>query len=154
MHAHPLEDRVIVRRIAKPIPKSTVVLTDSRKADKQAIMCEGIVLACGPGKWVEGTWWSVPKVGYHQYPGLSVPVSEALDQPWEREWEWIPGYREQLDVQPGDKVLFNARWNDFAHDELKGTGADGTGPLERPLSYRFDPMVHLIQEADIAGRIG
>lgn len=143
---HPLEDRVIVRRIAKPIPKSSIVLTDSRKADKQAIMCEGIVLACGPGKWVEGTWW---KIGENDFcPDHGDPIDCGC------EYYWIPGYREQLDVQPGDKVLFNARWNDFAHDELKGTGADGTGPLERPLSYRFDPMVHLIQEADIAGRIG
>lgn len=147
---HPLEDSVIVRRIEKSIPKSSIVLTDSRKADKQAIMCEGIVLACGPGKWVEGTWWSVHK-GWH-----GDIIRDSVERPMTemREWQWIPGYREQLDVQPGDKVLFNARWNDFAHDELKGTGADGTGPLERPLSYRFDPMVHLIQEADIAGRIG
>lgn len=137
----PLEDRVIVRRIDKPIPKSAIVLTDSRKADKQAIMCEGIVLACGPGKWVEGGWW------YSK-------IAEFADGGTAHGWVWYDGYREQLDVQPGDKVLFNARWNDFAHDELKGTGADGTGPLERPLSYRFDPMVHLIQEADIAGRIG
>lgn len=141
---HPLEDRVIVRRIATPIPKSAIVLTDSRKADKQAIMCEGIVLACGPGKWVEGTWWYT-RQHFEDFAEFDTDVFE---------WEWIPGYRERLDVQPGDKVLFNARWNDFAHDELKGTGADGTGPLERPLSYRFDPMVHLIQEADIAGKLG
>lgn len=64
------------------------------------------------------------------------------------------GYREPLAVKPGDKVLFNARWNDLAHQELKGTGSDGSGQLERPLSYKFDPTIHLIQEADIAGLLG
>jgi hypothetical protein len=48
-------------------------------------------------------------------------------------------------------VLFNARWNDLAHGELRGTGADKSGPLERPLSYKFDPTIHLVQENDIAG---
>src|SRR5216683_5466420 len=58
------------------------------------------------------------------------------------------GDRVPLDVKPGDKVLFNVRWNDFANAELRGTGSDLKGPLERPLSYRFDPMIHLVQEAD------
>lgn len=66
-------------------------------------------------------------------------------------WEWIPGHREHMEVKVGQEVMFNARWNDLAHGELKGTGSDGLGPLERPLSYKFDPLLHLVQEGDIAG---
>jgi co-chaperonin GroES (HSP10) len=64
------------------------------------------------------------------------------------------GERVPCEVKPGDLVIFNARWNDFAHAELKPVGSDAksrTAPLERPLSYRFDPTIHLVQEADIAG---
>src|SRR5262249_6375094 len=35
------------------------------------------------------------------------------------------------EVIPGQRVMFNARWNDFAHAELVGTDSDGKGPLER-----------------------
>lgn len=55
-------------------------------------------------------------------------------------------------VKPGQLVLFNAKWNDLAHAELKATGSDvksKTSPLERPLSYKFDPMLHLVTEKDI-----
>jgi chaperonin GroES len=64
------------------------------------------------------------------------------------------GDRVPCDVKPGDLVIFNARWNDLAHAELKPVGSDAksrTAPLERPLSYKFDPAIHLVQEADIAG---
>lgn len=54
-------------------------------------------------------------------------------------------------VKPGQRVMFNARWNDFAHGELRGTDCDGEGPLERPLPLGADASIHLIQEADIAG---
>ena len=61
------------------------------------------------------------------------------------------------EVKPGDMVIFNARWNDLAHAELRPIGSDvknRKAPLERPLSYRFDATIHLIQEADIAGILG
>ena len=54
-----------------------------------------------------------------------------------------------LTLKPGDKVLFNSKWNDFSAGENKGTGADGSGPLERPLPLKQDPLIHLIQEADV-----
>lgn len=63
------------------------------------------------------------------------------------------GERIEPDVCPGDVVLFNARWNDLTHAENRGTGSDGRGPLERPLSYRFDPTIHLVTEGDIAGKL-
>ena len=52
-------------------------------------------------------------------------------------------------VQPGNRVLFNSKWNDFSAGENVGTGSDGSGPLERPLPLKADPMLHLVQEADI-----
>lgn len=56
-------------------------------------------------------------------------------------------------ITPGDLVLFNSKWNDLAHAENKGTGADGAGPLERPLSYKLDPLTHLVTENDIFCKI-
>lgn len=50
------------------------------------------------------------------------------------------GERIEPDVQVGDVVLFNARWNDFAardHANKLPTGVD--------------PKIHLVTEADIAG---
>ena len=70
-----------------------------------------------------------------------------------------PGKRDEdgdlvpLDVKPGDKVLFNSKWNDLAASCNVGTGADGSGPLERPLPLGADPTLHLVQEADIFGII-
>lgn len=52
-------------------------------------------------------------------------------------------------LKPAMLVLFNSRWNDLAHAENVGTGADGKGPLERPLSYKLDPLTHLVTEDDI-----
>lgn len=61
------------------------------------------------------------------------------------------GARVPLEVRPGMKVLFNARWNDFANQELRGSGSDRSGALERPLPIGYDATIHLVQEADIAG---
>lgn len=61
------------------------------------------------------------------------------------------GYREPVTVRPGQIVAFNSRWNDLSHAENVGTGADGKGKLERPLSYKLDSHIHLIREADIFG---
>ena len=70
-----------------------------------------------------------------------------------------PGKRDEdgdlvpLDVRPGDKVLFNSRWNDFSAGEQVGTGADGAGPLTRPLPLGHDDTIHLVQEADIIAKV-
>lgn len=98
----------------------SITLTDAHKSIK------GVVLAVGLGKWHLGEWWKL-----------------------KGKWEWFDGYYETPEVKPGDKVLFNSRWNDFAAGENKGTGCDGKGPLERPLPLRADPLIHLVQEADI-----
>lgn len=70
--------------------------------------------------------------------------------------KWIKGInggmvRRKPEVKRGDIVLFNSKWNDFTAGENRGTGADGRGPLERPLPLTGDPMVHLVREADIFG---
>jgi len=68
-----------------------------------------------------------------------------------------PGKRDEdgeiipMEVKPGYLVAFNSRWNDLSHAENTGTGADGSGKLERPLSYKLDPLTHLVREADIFG---
>ena len=117
----PTEDRVLIQRLDEP---SSILLTDQPKSIK------GLVLAVGPGKWIEGTWW-------HFLTG--------------ERWRWIDGHREPVTVQPGQIVAFNSRWNDLSHAENKGTGADGKGPLERPLSYNLAKNQHLVREADIFG---
>lgn len=101
-----------------------------RRIDESSMLTDapksikGLVLACGPGKWHSGEWWGN---------------------------EWIPPWRQPMTVQVGQIVAFNSRWNDLAHAENVGTGADGKGPLERPLSYKLDNSIHLIREADIFG---
>src|SRR5712664_1517966 len=131
----PSDDRVLIQRIEEP---SDILLTDKPKGIK------GIVLAVGPGKWHPGEWWKVQR---QHFGGKYRPLPCAPETTLA--WEWIPGYRQQMTVKPGDKLLFNSKWNDLANAENKGTGADGSGPLERPLSYKLDPLTHLIQEADI-----
>ena len=136
-----LDDRVLIRRIE---PRSALMLTDRPKSIK------GLVLAVGPGKWVPGTWWYRGQ-WYRILDGHVDGKPVSCDSSWQKvgKWEWADGYREPMGVKPGDTVLFNSRWNDLAHAENKGTGADLKGPLERPLSYKLDPLTHLIREADI-----
>lgn len=144
----PMGDSVLIERL-EPIEQqrsSSIVLTDM-KQDGKMILRKGRVLAVGPGKWHPGEWWWRSLAYYLAgHPGQY--YSDANNQDL---WEWIPGWRETPEVKPGDMVIFNARWNDLAHAENRGSGADGRGPIERPLSYRFDPTIHLVQEADIAG---
>lgn len=136
----PLNDSVLIERL-DPIEqeqKGLIIKPDKRKDEGKMILRKGRVLAVGPGKWIPGAWWYLP-------------CGEFYDC---RQWEWIPGYRETPEVKPGMTVIFNARWNDLAHAELKPQGPDiksRTWPLERPLSYLYDPHIHLVQEADIAG---
>jgi hypothetical protein len=135
----PLDDRVLIQRLEEP---SAIVLTDAPKGIK------GVVLSVGPGKWHPGEWWFVGQWYRSMY-------ANEPPGPWRKagSWEWIPGWRETPEVHPGDTVLFNSKWNDFAHAENKGTGADGKGPLERPLSYKQDDRLHLVREADILCKI-
>lgn len=135
-----MNDGVLVRRVERNVPRGTITLTDEYSGNGPR-MAKGVVLAVGPGKWVEGTWWKIRKEA----------VLGGIWHVYDYVWEWIPGHREHMEVKVGQEVMFNARWNDLAHGELKGTSCDGLGPLERPLSYRFDPTVHLVQEGDIAG---
>jgi hypothetical protein len=97
------------------------------------------VLAVGPGKWIEGAWWKrfEPLTLYMEDADTGKPFSVPVPG---SEWEWVPGYRETPEVSPGQIVLFSSKWNDLAsthYDDDK--------------SALFDPLLHLIQEADILG---
>jgi hypothetical protein len=115
--------------------QTPIILTDAPKGIK------GVILAIGPGKWVPGEWWKVRNAWISSADGIQNPV-------W-GEWEWFPGHRQPMQVKPGMSVLFNSKWNDLSAGENVGTGADLSGPLERPLPLEADPMIHLVQEADI-----
>jgi hypothetical protein len=132
----PMGDRVLIQRIEEP---GTIMATDAAKSIK------GIVLSVGPGKWHPGEWWRVRR----PVPGLDLPPCNKRGCTFCYEWQWQDGWLEPLDVKPGMKVLFNSRWNDFSAGEQAGTGADGKGALARPLPLHADPMLHLVQEADI-----
>lgn len=147
----PMGDSVLIERL-EPIEQEQtglIIKPDKRRDEGKMILRKGRVLAVGPGKWIPGTWWKVKQ--YANTHGIERGNIDLLD--W-REWEWLDGYRETPEVKPGMTVIFNARWNDLAHAELKPQGPDiksRTWPLERPLSYRYDSRIHLVQEADIAG---
>jgi hypothetical protein len=133
-HLQLSSDRILVRRLEE---RAALTLTDQPKSIK------GVVLAVGPGKWIPGTWWKV---------GISADMPDIANFYWSKEdgaWEWIPGYYQTPEVKPGMCVLFNSKWNDFSAGENVGSGADGKGPLERPLSYKLDKTLHLVTEGDI-----
>lgn len=134
----PCSDRVLIQRIEDP--PGLIELTDQPKSIK------GLVLAVGPGRWIPGEWWCFWDL---EWASDIEPSDGQQMKAWRARWEWIPGYRQALTIKPGMKVLFNSKWNDFAHAENKGTGSDFSGPLERPLPVTADPMLHLVQEADI-----
>ena len=127
----PRNDRVLIRRIEEPEAKiGSIVVPDVARS--KAI--KGEVLAVGPGKWVEGSWWKTPTC---KLPHEDALLDEAVVEP---EWRWIPGHRVPPEVHPGQIVLFSSKWNDLAsthYDDDK--------------SALFDPLLHLIQEADILG---
>lgn len=134
VYIQPRHDRVLIRRIEEP---SAILLTDREKSIK------GIVLAVGPGRWVEGTWWYHEGKTYNKFYDFR-----------DEGYYWIPGYHEPMTLKPGMKVLFSSKYNDLANAELKAMGSDvksKTTPLERPLNYKFDPLVHLVTERDIFG---
>ena len=52
------------------------------------------------------------------------------------------GKRIPLDVKPGDKIRFNSKWNDLS-----------SADYHHQLPLGADPEIHLIQEADIFGKV-
>ena len=154
MNFQPLGDRVLVRRL--PAPKGVI---DTSAGDDKAgggmILVEGEILAVGPGRWVPGEWWKVgdalPLVN-----GIRAIVCGDIEYNEHGVWEWIAGHYRPVSVQPGQKIIFNARWNDFANEELCESGPDKSGPLERPMpQWQWGQRdLHLITEGDIAGILG
>jgi co-chaperonin GroES (HSP10) len=124
----PRNDRVLIRRIEEPEAVIGGIIVPDVAREKAL---KGEVLAVGPGKWEPGEFWSVKKRHY-------VPMRDEWVE--YRTWEWVPGYHEAPEVKPGQIVLFSSKWNDLAsthYDDDK--------------SALFDPLLHLIQEADILG---
>ena len=58
------------------------------------------------------------------------------------QWTWIDGWREPMTVQPGMEVAFSSKWNDLAHDRFDD------------LPIGADPMIHLVQQADVLAILG
>lgn len=96
----PLDEQVLIEpcastaRGAKVNLASSIIIPEVAEEPSRT----GKVLAVGLGKWVPGTWW---KVRPRYTAGVERGNVDLLDQ-----WEWIPGYRERMDVKPGDTVLF------------------------------------------------
>lgn len=132
------DDRILVERIPESLP--LIVLTDARPKT-----AKGIIRRVGPGKWQPGEWWKVKREVFGTMRGSK--GRKVLHDAWE--WQWFPGYRQALDVHAGDTILFNPRWNDFAHAENVPTGCDLKGPLTRPLPIGADPEWFLLREADV-----
>jgi len=122
----PRNDRVLIRRIDEQ--KGLITLTDAPKGLK------GTVLAVGPGKWHEGDWEYHLDTVYQ--PETKTPLCEVE---W---WYWEPGWRQEPSVKPGDTVLFSSKWNDLAGDYYSD------------LPVGADPMIHLVQEADVLAVLG
>lgn len=90
---------------------------------------KGKVLAVGPGRWIPGEYWWVKHY-------------DVVRDSFIRKWEWVEGHREPVSLMPGDIVHFSSKWNDLAGDHYEDL------PLEA------DPMLHLVQEADVFARVG
>jgi chaperonin GroES len=110
----PLQDRVLIQRIGDVSRVGSIYLPDSAREKSM----KGIVISVGPGKWHAPTWWKI-----------------------KGKWEWLEGWREAMDVQPGQTVLFSSKWNDLASDYTED------------LPVGADPQLHLVQIADIIGII-
>jgi co-chaperonin GroES (HSP10) len=110
----PRHDRVLIQRIGDIEQIGSIYLPDSARERS----CKGVVIATGPGKWHEATWWKVKE-----------------------KWEWCDGWREQMDVRPGQTVLFSSKWNDLAAD------------YDKELPIGSDASLHLVRQADIIGII-
>ena len=113
MPLSPRHDRVLIQRIGDVERIGSIYLPDSARERSY----KGIVIATGPGRYHEATWWKI-----------------------KGKWEWLDGWREKMEVKPGQLVLFNSKWNDLADDHTAENLPVGT-----------DPRLHLVQEMDIVG---
>lgn len=91
----PRNDRMLVRLLPE-VYRGLIHLPDKRSLLSPTRV--GIVLKTGPGKWIPGEWWSVPKRSEERITGNIWRVAN-----W-REWEWFPGHREEMTCKPGMRV--------------------------------------------------
>ena len=130
----PRNDRVLIRRIEEPEAKIGSIIVPDVAREKAL---KGEVLAVGPGKWEEGCWWKVRHTSTNieaDREHFKMTTTPAY------EWEWIEGHRVPPEVHPGQIVLFSSKWNDLSSTHYD----DDKAAL-------FDPLLHLVQEADILG---
>lgn len=121
----PLADRILVRRIE---PKGGIIITDKAKSQR------GEIIAVGPGRWIPGEWYKLGGEWKRDANGLLYKDGGR--------WVWISGYRRPVEYSVGERVAFNSRWNDFR-----------AGDYSQELPIGADETLHLVQEADIFGRI-
>lgn len=118
----PRNDRVIIERL-DAVTSGLIKLTDQPKGLK------GRIVAAGPGKWIEGTWWKVRLKPFT----FDNPNAFSADG-----WEWIPGHREEHPLKPGMTVLFNSKWDDFRNADF-----------EREKPTGIPENLHMVQVADV-----
>jgi hypothetical protein len=116
----PMADRLLVRLYDEPA--SEVILSPQIVRDNTTR--KGVVLKCGPGKWIAGEWWYVNR---WEVTGGGLPAVTVGT------WEWFPGHRQPLIVKPGDHVVIG-KYTDWESTEA-GWGEN----------------VVICQEADIRG---
>jgi hypothetical protein len=97
----PRNDHIMVRITDTQEIKTSLVIPESARTVK-ALTRKGIVLKCGPGKWVPGEWW---------YCHVDVEDTAHFDDDV-YEWRWIPGHRQEMLVQPGAQVVIG-QWTDW-----------------------------------------
>lgn len=123
----PRNDRVLIRRIEEPEQVIGSIIVPDIAREKAL---KGEVIAVGPGRWEPGEYWWVKDY-------------DVMTDSFVRKWEWVPGHRVSNWVHPGQVVYFSSKWNDLASTHYD----DDKAAL-------FDPLLHLIQAADIYGVVG
>jgi co-chaperonin GroES (HSP10) len=100
----PRNDHILVRiEEVNDLKSSIIHIPDSARTHKGNTRT-GVVLKCGPGKWIPGEWWNVFKgfIAIH-----NPKTADGIERPCDRvyEWEWLPGHRREMTVHPGQRVI-------------------------------------------------
>ncbi len=110
----PLSDRIIVRFVNEPQAEAGRIILTDRKELISGDLRKVVVLKVGPGRWVPGEWWKIPK---RMFATGGIPISSAASIAKEYEWRWFPGYRRQISVSPGQTV-FIGNWVDLEVEDV------------------------------------
>lgn len=103
----PLRDMVMVKRLEPKAATASGIHFGNPKPLEDST--KGVVLACGPGRWVRGSWYK---------RGKWIQNAKGI---WQKvgEWEWLPGFFEPMKIKPGMTVEFGP-WADLLtlNDEI------------------------------------